>query len=472
VSTAAYRATLGELFRRRRFGMRPGLEVISALGESLGAPQRKFPAVHVTGSKGKGSVSAMTQAILSAHGLRTGLFLSPHLASYRERIQIDGTLISPAAVVRGLDRILHAERTLLAEGRIDRPATFFECTTALAFDHFARSHVDAAVVEVGIGGRWDATNVLASRVGVITTLELEHTEILGPTIAAIAREKSGIFHAGMTGVLGELPAEGRTVIEAAAAEKAVPLWHLGREVKVENREVDADGQAFDVHIPARTFDRIRIPLLGRFQPGNTGLAVAAAARFLESASAPIAPASVRRGLRTIRWRGRMERIGRRPDVYLDVAHTPESVRAVAQSLAEIDPAIDATDNAIVFGCLVGKDATAMLSTLAVLARTLVLVPVASERGMAPTELKVLAAGQFPIVVLAPNAVEGLQLARAAVSREGLVLVTGSDYLVGDLLRALEGGAPAEEPDLSDPGRGPPPSLGEPTARPVTRGRKG
>lgn len=457
VSTDAYRATLGELFRRRRFGIRPGLDVISELLERLGRPQRSFPAVHVTGSKGKGSVSAMTQAILSAHGLRTGLFISPHLASYRERIQIDGELVAPADVVRGLARVLDAEKALLREHRIDRDATFFECTTALALDHFARSRVDAAVIEVGIGGRWDATNVLSSRVGVVTTLELEHTEILGPTIAAIAKEKSGIFHTGMTGVLGELPSEGRTVIESVAAEQAVALWHLGREVRVENRVLHPEGQTFDVHIPARTYTDLRIPLLGRFQPSNAGLAIAAATRFLESEEKAIAAISVRNGLRGIRWRGRLERIQRHPDTYLDVAHTPESIRAVTQSLGEIAPAMEAADNAIVFGCLVGKDAATMLSTLSDFARMLVLVPVASERGVPPATLKVLAAGRFPIVVIAPSAAEGLRLARAAVSREGLVLVTGSDYLVGDLLRSLEGGSASEEPDLSDPGRGPPPA---------------
>lgn len=455
MSSDAYRATLGELFRRRRFGIRPGLDVISALLEALGTPQRRFPAVHVTGSKGKGSVSAMTQAILTAHGLRTGLFISPHLASYRERIQIDGTLISAPDVVRGLDRVLNVERRLRRDSRIERDATFFECTTALALDHFAGSQVDAAVIEVGIGGRWDATNVLASRVGVITTLELEHTEILGSTIAAIAAEKSGIFHVGMTGVLGELPAEGRRVVEAAAAEKAVALWHLGREIRVENRTLRPDGQTFDVHLPARKFASVRLPLLGRFQPSNAALAIASAARFLESGPVGIDTSSVRRGLRGMRWRGRMERIGRRPDIYLDVAHTPESVRAVTQSLAEIDPAMDATDNAIVFGCLIGKDASTMLATLSDLARTVVLVPVASERGAPPASLKVLAAGRFPIVVIASSAAEGLRLARAGVSRDGLVLVTGSDYLVGDLLRSLDGGSASEEPDLSDPGRGPP-----------------
>lgn len=470
MSADAYRATLGELFRRRRFGIRPGLEVISAVLEALGRPEQKFPAVHVTGSKGKGSVSAMTQAILTAHGRRTGLFVSPHLVGYRERIQVDGTAISTGDVVRGLDRVLGVEKALLAKGIIERPATFFECTTALALDHFARAHVEAAVVEVGIGGRWDATNVLASRVGVLTTIELEHTEILGGTIAAIAREKSGIFHRGMVGVLGDLPAEGRAVVEAAAAQEAVALWHLEREIRVEERRIDPNGQTFNVHLPGRAFPDVRLPLMGIFQPGNAALAIAAASRFLDASDLPIDPDAVRTGLRAIRWRGRMERIARRPDVYLDVAHTPESVRAVTQSLAEIAPSMDPTNNAIVFGCLTGKDAASMLSTLSVLARTLVLAPVSSERGMAPAELKALAAGQFPIVVIAPSASDGLRIARAAVPHDGIVLVAGSDYLVGDLLRSIEGGA-GGEPDLSDPGHGPPsraataaPTRASPTGR--------
>jgi len=240
---------------------------------------------------------------------------------------------------------------------------------------------------------------------------------------------------------------------------------------VENRELRPEGQTFDVRIPAVTLPGVRIPLLGRFQPANTALAIAAAARFLESSSVRMDGASVRRGLRGIRWRGRMERIARRPDVYLDVAHTPESVRALAQSLGEIDPAMDAMDNAIVFGCLLGKDADTMLSTLSDLARTLVLVPVASERGIAPAALKVAAAGRFPIVVVAPSASEGLRLARAAASRDGFVLVTGSDYLVGELLRSLEGTA-SEEPDLSDPGQGPPPALGSSASHPPAEGRAG
>ncbi|MGB6442756.1 MAG: Mur ligase family protein, partial [Thermoplasmata archaeon] len=221
-----YRSTLDALYRRRRFGLEPGLEVISALLGALDHPEQKFPSIHVTGSKGKGSVSTMAQAILTSHGVRTGLYTSPHLESYRERVRVDGVPISPDEVVAGIARVEAAAEALERSGAIDRAPTFFEVTTALAFDRFARAGVAAAVVEVGIGGRLDATNVLASRVGVITTVELEHTDILGDTLTAIATEKSGIFRTGMTGVVGELPAEARRVVDSEAKRLGVRLWHL------------------------------------------------------------------------------------------------------------------------------------------------------------------------------------------------------------------------------------------------------
>ena len=443
-----YRAALDELFRRRRFGIRPGLETIRALLEGLDHPERKFPALHVTGSKGKGSTAAMAQSILSAHGLRTGLFTSPHLVTYRERARVDGRTISRSAVVEGLRRVDAAAREAESAGRADRPPTFFEVTTALALDWFAREEVDAAVVEVGIGGRLDATNVLDARVGVVTTIELEHTDILGPDLASIAREKSGIFHPGMTGVVGDLPAEARAVVEATATRTGVPLWHLGKELRVEDRTLSEDGQTFSVRLPGRSYPKLFLPLLGRFQPTNAGLAVAAAERFAAATDLPLSLEKVSAGLAEVRWTGRLERIARRPELFYDVAHTPESARAVAQSLAEISPLADPAESAIVFGCLKEKDAGRILDALSPLARTLVVVPLRSDRGAPPAELRVAAAGRFPRIVEARSAKQGLAVARAGTGPDGFTLVVGSDYLVGELLREEEDG---DEPDLSDPG---------------------
>jgi dihydrofolate synthase / folylpolyglutamate synthase len=450
-ASLSYRQTLERLFERRRFGLRPGLEVERALLHALEEPAARFPSVHITGSKGKGSVATMTAAVLTAHGLRTGLFTSPHLASYRERIRLDGREIPAADVVAGLERVEAASQELLRSGTIDREPTFFEATTALAFDWFARERVDAAVVEVGIGGRLDATNVLASRVGVLTTVELEHTDLLGPTLEAIATEKAGILHRGMTGILGELPAEAARAVARIADREGVPLWRLGQEVRGDRTELGPDGQTISVRLPGRELRELHLPLLGAFQVGNAALAVAAATRLLASVDRAVGPAEVRQGLGQVRVPGRLERISRDPELLYDVAHTPGSARAVALSVAEIAPLADPSSSAIVFGCLTGKDVAGILDALAPVARNLVVVPVRSERAMPVGELRAAAAGRFPRVVVAPSARDGVRLARAATGPDGITLVVGSDYLVGELLRTR---ASRDEPDLSDPGHTP------------------
>jgi len=444
----AYRATLASLFARRRFGIRPGLEVISALCAGLGHPERAFPSVHLTGSKGKGSTAALTEAVLRGHGLRTGLFTSPHLASYRDRIQVDRKPIPREEVVAGVERVDALAGRLQREGAIDRAPTFFEVTTAVGFDWFARSKVEVGVIEVGIGGRLDSTNLLDGRVGVLTTIELEHTELLGPTLEAIAHEKAGILKPGMTAVLGEIPAGPRAVIEADAGRAGVPLWHLGREVAVENRTLSEDGQGFDVRLPGTRVEGIWLPMFGAFQAANTGLAVAAAARFLSATGRSFSGDAVRTGLASAEWPGRLDRVARRPDLFYDTAHTPESARSVAVSLAEIAPLTDPAENAIVFGCLKGKQVERILDTLSVLAQTLVVVPVRSDRAIPVGDLRAAAAGRFRRVVVAPTPADGVKIGRVSTGPDGFTLVVGSDYLVGELLRPS---GSTEEPDLSDPG---------------------
>ena len=450
MSDDEYRATLERLYRLRRFGMRPGLETIRALLKALGDPQRAFRAVHVAGSKGKGSTAAMTAAILTASGRRTGLFTSPHLVSFRERIRVDGEPISPAQVVDGFHRVTEAAERAEREGAIDRSPTFFEYTTALGFLTFASAGVEAAVVEVGIGGRLDATNVLDAPVAVLTTIELEHTEILGPTILEIAREKSGILQAGQHALFGILPPAARAEADRKAYAAGIPAWHLGEEIVVEGRELSPKGQRFAVQLPHRRIEKLGIPLHGNFQPGNAALAVAAADRFVSAVGSKLSDTAIRSGLRKVAWRGRLERIDSDPELFVDVAHTPESARALAQSLAEIVPFAPPEESAVLFGCLADKRVEEILEALSPLAHTVVVVPVASSRSAAPEEIRRAAVGRFPKIVLAPGSSEGLLLARAATGPDGFTLVVGSDYLIGEILRTREP-QPVEEPDLSDPG---------------------
>ena len=454
MSDDAYRESLAHLYQLRRYGAQPGLEVMHGLLEALDHPERRFPSIHVAGSKGKGSVSALTSGILTASGLRTGLFTSPHLQSYRERIQIDRRAIDPGSVVHGIDLVRSLAVSLAGTGRIPRPPTFFEVTTALAFEWFAREQVDVAVIEVGLGGRLDATNVLDGKVGVITTIELEHTEVLGPTLTDVAREKAGIAHPGMQLLIGETKEEPLREIARVADLAGAPLWRLDREIRVGNRVLSSRGQRLDITTPHRQLGGVDIPLLGNFQARNAALAVAAADLFVATIHRSLSEEDIRKGLRSIEWRGRLELAAPRPPLFLDVAHTPESARAVAQSLAELFPFSEPDANALLFGCLQGKRFDEMFEPLSLLSRTLVLTPIRSDRSADVEELRRSARTRFPRVVVARGAAEGLQLARIATRAEGYTLALGSDYLIGDLLNALEG-SPVDEPDLSDPAmRGP------------------
>ncbi|HEV2166793.1 MAG TPA: cyanophycin synthetase, partial [Thermoplasmata archaeon] len=209
-------------------------------------------------------------------------------------------------------------------------------------------------------------------------------------------------------------------------------------------------QTFTVRTPHRDHPDLRLPLRGAFQARNAALAVAAVDLFAEARGVEVPESAVRAGLAGVRWRARLERVERGPDLYLDVAHTPESARAVAEGLGEDRPDLDPEENVLVFGCLSGKRVPEMLEPLSTLARTIVVVPVRSERSAPVDELRRAALGRFPRILLAPGALDGLALARAATGDDGFTLVTGSDYLAGEVLRAREGGA-EEEPDLSDPG---------------------
>ena len=229
-----YRATLDGLDQLRRFGMRPGVEGSSRPSSRRSTTPGPFRAIHVTGSKGKGSVSVMAAGSSQSTGRTVGLYTSPHLVSYRERIRVNGRPIPRRAVVEGVERVQGASRRLLEEGRADRPATFFEVTTALAFDWFRARHVQDAVVEVGIGGRLDATNVLDALVGVIVTIELEHTDVLGPTLSATSPARRQGSPRGMVAVVGEPAARGPPVVDRIADSLGVSLWHLGEEVRRAN----------------------------------------------------------------------------------------------------------------------------------------------------------------------------------------------------------------------------------------------
>jgi dihydrofolate synthase/folylpolyglutamate synthase len=411
-------------------GMRPGLERIETLLEALGNPERRCTLVQVGGTNGKGSVAAMLAAVLRADGRRVGLYTSPHLVSFRERIRVDGEAIAEDDVADGFDAIA----TLVA--RLD--ATMFEATTALALDHFARAAVDVAVLEVGLGGRLDATTVGAPAVTALARIDLDHTEVLGATLAAIAAEKAAIIRSGTAVAAAQEPAVA-AVLVARAAAAGVPLLMEGRELSVRVLARDLDGQTLDCAGPGWRLPGLRLPLLGTFQPSNALVALAAARAL------GVRDAAAREGLARARWPGRFEVLRARDrHVVLDGAHNPAGARALAASLAEW---FGDTPLTLVFGALRDKDAAGMLAALAPRARRLILTASSSPRAAAPEALRAAAPAGLPVET-AGSAREALALA-AGEPRTPILCVAGSLSLLGDVVGLLTGGKPCSIEKAAD-----------------------
>src|SRR5919197_1064647 len=348
-------------------GMRPGLERIEGLLGALGRPERRYRLVQVGGTNGKGSVAAMLATMLKAAGLRVALYTSPHLVSFRERIRVNGEAISEDDVADGFDAIA----TLVA--RLD--ATVFEATTALALDHFAAKAVDIAVLEVGLGGRLDATTVGTPDATVITSLDLDHQELLGSTLAEIAAEKAAIIRGGLV-VSAAQPPEAADVVRKRAASTGVPLLESGRDLHIEVVHRSLAGQRFHCRGPGWTLADLELTLLGTYQAANALLAVAAARHL----GAP--EAAIRAGLRRVRWPGRFE-VRREGRLVLDGAHNPGGARALAASLATFFGDERAT---FIVGLSREKDAGAILGALAPRAARFIFTASSNRRAADPRTL--------------------------------------------------------------------------------------
>jgi len=411
-------------------GMRPGLERIETLLEALGNPERRYTLVQVAGTNGKGSVAAMLAAILKADGRRVGLYTSPHLVSFRERIRVDGEAIAEDAVADGFDAIA----ALVA--RLD--ATMFEASTALALDHFAREAVDVAVLEVGLGGRLDATTVGTPAVTALARIDLDHQEVLGETLAAIAAEKAAIIRSGVAVSAAQAP-EAAEVLIARAAAVGVPLLMEGRELSVRVRERGLAAQTIDCAGPGWRLEGLRLPLLGVYQPSNALVALAAARAL------GVGDGAAREGLARARWPGRFEvlRAAERV-VVLDGAHNPAGAAALAASLAEW---FGDTPLTLVFGALRDKDARGMLAALAPRARRLILTASSSPRAARPEALRHVVPHGVA-VELADSVPEALALA-AREPRTPILCVAGSLSLLGDVLRATAGDKPCPTEKAAD-----------------------
>jgi dihydrofolate synthase/folylpolyglutamate synthase len=401
----------------------PTLERIRRFTDLMGDPQRQYPVVHVTGTNGKTSTAAIASAILRAKGLSTGTYTSPHLERVNERLAWNGDPVSDEALA-DLMEDLAAFEPLLG----DRP-TVFELLTAAAFKWFADIAVDAAVVEVGLGGTWDATNVADGQVAVITNVGIDHVEYLGPTRAGIAKEKSGIVKPGSTLVLGETDPELAPIFDAAGANE---VWRRGVDFACEENRLAHGGRVLTIRTPGARYEDLYLPLHGAHQGDNAACALAACEAFF---GAPIEPDLAAEGLAESRSPGRMEVVGRHPLCILDGAHNPAGARAAAATLAE--EFADVPSRILVLGLLQGRDPDEMLAALDPgPVRLVIACPPPSPRALPASEVAAAAARAGIEAIEAVDVADALDQA-VDIAQEGeMVLVTGSLYVVGAAKTAL------------------------------------
>jgi dihydrofolate synthase / folylpolyglutamate synthase len=407
-------ASLEWLFSLEQFGIKFGLDNMRALVAALGHPERTFTSVHVAGTNGKGSVVAMVDAALRAAGHRAARYTSPHLVDLAERFVIDGQPADQSALEASAAGLRAAVDHLLARGELQAPPTFFEATTAIAFDLFRNRAVKIAVCEVGLGGRLDATNVLRPAVTAITTIGADHQQYLGDTLTAIAGEKAGIIKRGVPVVVGSLPSAALETIKARAAELEAPVVDASHP-----RVVDRYGP-------------VRLALAGDHQMANAAVAVRIL-ELLNDQGVTVSDAAIAAGLEQVEWPGRLE-VRRLPDgreVLLDAAHNADGALALRAFLVNDPP------RPIVFAAMRDKDVTAMLAALAAVASAFVMTRASNPRSHEPSTLVDVARRiGFDRPVLAEASV-GAALA-AAWRLSPAIVAAGSIFLLGDVLKELRG----------------------------------
>jgi len=414
--------------------------------EALEHPERKFPAILIAGTNGKGSTAATLSSILQDSGYKTGLYTSPHLVRINERVRVNGAAISDDDFAGLHDLVDRSAERLVTEGELPWHPSFFEMLTAIAFEYFAREKVEIAVLEVGMGGRLDATNVVEPRVSIITDISLDHQKFLGDTLTEISREKAGIIRAG--GVVVTLPQTpeandvlGNTILDVGAkAVSAVPYMPPVSPNSAQYLLPSSQGKAgyisrYPLHVMGTEIS-IETPLVGRHQLRNIALAIAAAEQLSRQGFTAISAATIERGIRNTHWPGRFQVLPGTPDhpeVVFDVAHNPAGAWALRSTLSA---AYEDRPLIFVFGAMRDKAVSEMAEILFPLADRVIATHADNPRAATPAEIRAAARRVSVDFDEAPEVPAALASARAAAGTRGLVVVTGSIYIVGEAMRML------------------------------------
>ena len=421
-----YTETLAYLDGLGKFGIHLGMERIEALLKELGNPEQKVRTIHVTGTNGKGSVTSMITNILLVSGLKVGKFTSPHLVRYNERIEVDGKEISDEDFALVVTAVRRAVENVMVKGT-DQP-TQFEVLTAAAFLHFALQKLDYAVIEVGLGGLWDSTNVITPVVSVITNVSLDHTDRCGKTVEEIAMQKAGIIKDGIPVVTA---AEGEALgpIQAMSLFKQAPLYIYGKAFTAQEVSSSMDGQTFTLSA-GDYHSNYDVKLPGAHQILNTAVAVVAA-KLASKQDSRINEMALHQGVAFTKWPGRLERISQKPDVILDGAHNPAGADVLR---AALDKYYSGKKICFIFGMMGDKDISQVITTL--FRKEDTVYTVRADEGTRAAEPEALAKQIGPQAKAMHDLAQAYKTALAEVGEDGLVCVCGSLYLVGTFKKML------------------------------------
>lgn len=409
------------LFNLQSRGWKLDLDRIQKFLKEVDSPHQRFASIHIAGTNGKGSIAAMLESVLRQAGYRTGLYTSPHLVEACERIVVSGEPISQADLLKCVDQ----SRSLIDSLN----CSFFETMTALAFQYFCAKNVDVAVVEVGLGGRFDATNVLKPLLSIITDIDLDHTAHLGNSIAQITREKAGIIKPGVPCLLKSSDPAVLNIVTEVAQQRETPVFRVAEKSQIQSYSLSTSGSKLRARVEGAALKDIDLPLVGKHQVENAQTAISAAVT-LRGRNLNISDDNIVNGLAQTKWPGRFQTLTDDPLLIVDVAHNPAAAKALRETLELLYPN---RQKLIVLGVVADKDYGAIVAELAPIAHKFIAVQPNSKRALDCSELAKLARGWTNDVFEFNKVSLGLEFAFKQVGPEDLILVTGSHYTVGEIM---------------------------------------
>lgn len=422
-----YEKSPGQTYSAENFDLRRMDELLSGLGN----PQQHAKSIHIAGTKGKGSTAAMVSSVIQTAGYKVGLFTSPHLHTFRERIRVNGEMISKQELADIVSRMFPISEQIQSTARFGRLTTF-ELATALAFMYFREKNADYQVLETGLGGRLDATNVITPIVSVITSISLDHTAVLGNTIQAIAGEKAGIIKPGVPVVSAPQYREVEEVISRVSAASGSRLIQIGNDITFANRENGKDGQKVEIRTRAGQYNLL-LPLLGEYQIENAATAIGAIEVLIQD-GANIPTDSIKKGIQSVKWPGRLQVLRKAPTVVVDGAHNPFSAKKLREAL---DTYFTFDNLYVVLGVSSDKDITGIIREITRGCRLAIVVRSQHPRAANTTTLSEELACQGVETIEAPDVRSAVNIATSKADKEDLVCVTGSLFVVGEAIEVFE-----------------------------------